>query len=250
MVTVSILQFNQWNFIWPKDWNNFNALQRSLTLNILIHLWHREKIRNTLEQINREIDLIQKMSQKANKKLTSYWAVLVCICNGNAVVLIVKLLSSLAGSSTRFQKLQPGQFYLSKLYIRVIPRLQKCWKMIPAIGLQKVARKRSGSWRKRQNWHKKCTAGQVIDRIRKAFGIAYCYKMKKENELNVLNLRLDETFRTFVDLGNINITLTTVRRSNFIFLSVRDNCLKSPIRCNEQSINAVFRKMEHWLKGP
>ena len=155
MVTVSILQFNQWNFIWPKDGNNFNALRRSLTLNILIHLWHREKIRNTLEQSNREIDLIQKMSQKANKKLTSYWAVLVCICNGNAVVLIVKLLSSLGDSSTRFQKLQPGQFYLSKLYI---PRLQKCWKMIAAIGLQKVARKRSGSWRKRQNWHKKCTA--------------------------------------------------------------------------------------------
>ena len=184
------------------------------------------------------------MSQKANKKLTSYWAVLVCICNGNAVVLIVKLLSSLAGSSTRFQQLQPGQFYLSKLYI---PRLQKCWKMIAAIGLQKVARKRSGSWRRGKI---DIRSARLKDRIRKAFGIAYCYKMKKENQLNVLNLRLDETFRTFVDLGNINITLTTVRRSNFIFLSVKDNCLKSPIRCNEQSINAVFRKMEHWLKGP
>ena len=93
-------------------------------------------------------------------------------------------------------------------------------------------------------------SARLKDRIRKAFGIAYCYKMKQENQLNVLNLRLDETFRTFVDLGNINVTLTTVRRSNFKFLGVRDNCLKSPIRCNDQNINAVFRKMEHWLKGP
>ena len=64
-------------------------------------------------------------------------------------------------------------------------------------------------------------------------------------------LQLDETFRTFVDHGDINITLTTVRPSNFKFLGVRDNCLESPIRCNEQSISAetVFRKMESRLKG-
>ena len=65
-------------------------------------------------------------------------------------------------------------------------------------------------------------------------------------------LQLDETFRTFVDHGNINTTLTTVRPSNFKFLGVRDNCLESPIRCNEQSISAetVSRKMERRLKGP
>ena len=64
-------------------------------------------------------------------------------------------------------------------------------------------------------------------------------------------LQLDESFRASVDHGNINITLTTVRRNNYKFIGVRDNGLESRIRCNEQSISTVtvFRKMERRLKG-